>query len=162
MRLLLFQPGFSGPIKCGAGIIIDAVAVYSDGQEAGLILWGRKGELVSLEVYDHHPNASSGFRRWQICAPTKSVASNSSDVTPGTGMLGSTTKIVREYNRTWGSPSQSRSGLSKAPLTAGAYPKYVHQPPSGWPDNSEGREVRPTANEAPPQTDKMYRVTPVA
>lgn len=48
-----FQP--DGP---GAGIIADALALYSDGQEAGLILWGRKGEIVSLEVYDLDPEAS--------------------------------------------------------------------------------------------------------
>ena len=41
-----------------ADIIADALAVYADGQQAGLILWGREGELVLLEVYDCHPNAS--------------------------------------------------------------------------------------------------------
>jgi hypothetical protein len=48
-----FQP--KGP---GAKIIADALAVYPDGQEAGLILWGRDGAIQSLEVFDHHPNAS--------------------------------------------------------------------------------------------------------
>lgn len=30
----------------GADIIADAVAVYPDGRQAGLILWGRGGEIV--------------------------------------------------------------------------------------------------------------------
>jgi hypothetical protein len=45
----------------GAGIIADALAVYSDGQQAGLILWGLNGEIASLEVYDCHPEASRRF-----------------------------------------------------------------------------------------------------
>jgi len=45
----------------GARIIADALAVYADGQQAGLILWGRGGEIVSLEVYDCHPKASQRF-----------------------------------------------------------------------------------------------------
>jgi hypothetical protein len=45
----------------GARIIADALAVYSDGQQAGLILWGRGDEIVSLEVYDCHPEASQRF-----------------------------------------------------------------------------------------------------
>ena len=44
--------------KGGARIIADALAVYPDGLQAGLILWGRSGEIVSLEVYDLHPGAS--------------------------------------------------------------------------------------------------------
>ena len=42
----------------GARIIADALAVYPDGQQAGLILWGLDGSIVSLEVYDCHPDAS--------------------------------------------------------------------------------------------------------
>lgn len=42
----------------GATMIADALAVYPDGQMAGLILWGKGGEIVSLEVYDCHPKAS--------------------------------------------------------------------------------------------------------
>lgn len=49
------------PDASGAGIVADALAVYADGQEAGLILWGRDGEIVSLEVYDRHPEASRRF-----------------------------------------------------------------------------------------------------
>jgi hypothetical protein len=45
----------------GGRIIADALAVYSDGQQAGLILWGRRDEIVSLEVYDCHPKASQRF-----------------------------------------------------------------------------------------------------
>lgn len=44
-----------------AEMIADAFAVYPDGQQAGLILWGKQGELVLLEVYDCHPGASSRF-----------------------------------------------------------------------------------------------------
>ena len=52
-----FQPNAWG----GAEIIADAFAIYSDGQQAGLILWGRDGEIALLEVYDCHPNASHRF-----------------------------------------------------------------------------------------------------
>ena len=52
-----FQPQAWG----GAQIIADAIARYEDGQEAGLILWGRNGEIVLLEVYDFHPGASHRF-----------------------------------------------------------------------------------------------------
>jgi len=45
----------------GAGIIADALAVYPDGLMAGLILWGREGEVVLLEVYECHPGASQRF-----------------------------------------------------------------------------------------------------
>ena len=54
-----------------ADIIADALAVYPDGQEAGLLLWGRNGQLVSLEVYDNTPGASerlpqlSNLRTWE-------------------------------------------------------------------------------------------------
>ena len=55
----------------GAGISADALAVYPDGHEAGLLLWGRNGQLVSLEVYDNTPGASerlpqlSNLRTWE-------------------------------------------------------------------------------------------------
>jgi hypothetical protein len=42
----------------GGELIADALAVYPDGQEAGLILWGRAGAITALEVYDHHPDSS--------------------------------------------------------------------------------------------------------
>jgi hypothetical protein len=45
----------------GAKIIADAFAVDSDGQQAGLILWGRDAEISLLEVYNCHPNASHRF-----------------------------------------------------------------------------------------------------
>jgi hypothetical protein len=49
-----FQPGGFGHSK----IVADATAVYPDGQKAGLILWGRDGELTALEVHDYHPGSS--------------------------------------------------------------------------------------------------------
>jgi hypothetical protein len=52
-----FQPGAWG----GATRIADALAVCSDGQRAGLILWARDGNIALLEVYDCHPNASHRF-----------------------------------------------------------------------------------------------------
>jgi hypothetical protein len=52
-----FQPKAWG----GARIIADALAVYPDSQQAGLILWGREGQIVLLEVYDCHPGASHRF-----------------------------------------------------------------------------------------------------
>jgi len=33
-------------------MLADELAVYPDGQQAGLILWGREGDIVWLEVYD--------------------------------------------------------------------------------------------------------------
>ena len=51
---LEFQPGGWGK----AEIVAEAYASYPDGQKAGLILWGRNGELVLLEVYDCHVGAS--------------------------------------------------------------------------------------------------------
>ena len=45
----------------GASILADALAIYPDGQTAGLILWGRSDEIVLLEVYDCHPGANRRF-----------------------------------------------------------------------------------------------------
>jgi len=36
----------------GAGIVADAIAKWPDGNQAGLILWGRAGRVTALEVYD--------------------------------------------------------------------------------------------------------------
>jgi len=38
--------------------LADELAVYPDGQQAGLMLWGCDGEIVSLEVYDFEPESS--------------------------------------------------------------------------------------------------------
>lgn len=38
--------------------IADELAVYPDAQKAGLMLWGRDGEIVWLEVYDFEPESS--------------------------------------------------------------------------------------------------------
>ncbi len=54
---LAFQPHSWG----GAKIIADASAAYADGRRAGLILWGRDGEIALLEVHDWHPGASHRF-----------------------------------------------------------------------------------------------------
>jgi hypothetical protein len=65
---LNFQPKASAG---GAKIIADAVAAYPDGRQAGLILWGRGGKIVWLEVYDFDPGAShrfpevSNLRTWE-------------------------------------------------------------------------------------------------
>jgi hypothetical protein len=39
-------------------VLADESAVYADGQQAGLILWGCEGEIVWLEVYDCQPQSS--------------------------------------------------------------------------------------------------------
>lgn len=44
-----------------AGIIADAWAVYPDGRQADLILRGRDGEIVLLEVIDWDPRAPHRF-----------------------------------------------------------------------------------------------------
>ena len=41
--------------------LADELAVYPDGQHAGLMLWGRQGEIVLLEVYDFEPESSHRF-----------------------------------------------------------------------------------------------------
>jgi hypothetical protein len=51
-------------------MLADAVAVYPDKQQAGLILWGRENEIVWLEVYEMHPVADrvpeiADLRRWE-------------------------------------------------------------------------------------------------
>ena len=38
--------------------LADELAVYPDGHQAGLILWGREGKVVWLEVYDAQPESS--------------------------------------------------------------------------------------------------------
>ncbi len=52
---LTFEP--DGPSER----IADAIAEYSDGAQAGLLLWGVDGRVSSLEVYDFDPNASHRF-----------------------------------------------------------------------------------------------------
>ncbi len=58
--------------KKDARIIADALAVYPDGQQAGLILWGRGSEILWLEIYDLHPGTShrfpemSNLRTWEV------------------------------------------------------------------------------------------------
>ena len=42
-------------------VLADELAVYADGQQAGLILWGHEGEIVMLEVYDCQPGSSRCF-----------------------------------------------------------------------------------------------------
>ena len=46
---------FQQPAKGQRGkvhMLADELAVYPDGQRAGLMLWGRDGEILWLEVYD--------------------------------------------------------------------------------------------------------------
>lgn len=51
-------------------MLADELAVYPDGQQAGLILWGRDGKIVWLEIYDMEPKSShrvpevSNLRTW--------------------------------------------------------------------------------------------------
>lgn len=45
----------------GKKMLADELAIYPDGQRAGLILWGHEGEIVMLEVYDCHPGSSHRF-----------------------------------------------------------------------------------------------------
>ena len=42
----------------GVRRLADELAVYPDGQQAGLILWGCEGEIVWLEVFDFQPESS--------------------------------------------------------------------------------------------------------
>ena len=39
-------------------MLADELAVYPDGQRAGLILWGDERNIAWLEVYDCHPQSS--------------------------------------------------------------------------------------------------------
>jgi len=45
----------------GKKILADELAIYPDGQRAGLMLWGFEGEIVMLEVYDFQPGSSHRF-----------------------------------------------------------------------------------------------------
>ena len=45
----------------GKKMLADELAIYPDGQRAGLILWGLEGEIVMLEVYDFQPESSHRF-----------------------------------------------------------------------------------------------------
>ena len=45
----------------GKKMLADELALYPDGQQAGIILWGRAGEIVMLEVYDSEPGSSHRF-----------------------------------------------------------------------------------------------------
>jgi hypothetical protein len=49
-----FEEGAWGHAK----MIADATAEYPDGLRAGLILWGKDGRIVLLEVHDWDPDAS--------------------------------------------------------------------------------------------------------
>ena len=42
----------------GKQVVADELAVYPDGQQAGLILWALHGEVVLLEVHDMDLNSS--------------------------------------------------------------------------------------------------------
>jgi hypothetical protein len=45
----------------GKKMLADELAIYPDGQRAGLILWGHEGAIVMLEVYDCQPRSSHRF-----------------------------------------------------------------------------------------------------
>jgi hypothetical protein len=52
---LYFEPeGQRGKVQ----MLADELAVYPDGQRAGLILWGGDGKVIWLEVYDCEPESS--------------------------------------------------------------------------------------------------------
>jgi hypothetical protein len=42
-------------------MLADELAVYPDGQQAGLMLWGKEGGIALLEVYDFEPGSSHRF-----------------------------------------------------------------------------------------------------
>lgn len=52
---LYFEP--EGP-RGHLQMLADELVVYPDGQRAGVILWGREGKIVWLEVYDCEPGSS--------------------------------------------------------------------------------------------------------
>ena len=47
--------------RIGEKMLADEIAIYPDGQRAGLILWGLEGQIVMLEVYDFQPGSSHRF-----------------------------------------------------------------------------------------------------
>jgi len=52
-----FQPNAWG----GAKIIADALGINSSGKPVDLILWGRDGQIVLLEIVNYHPAESCPF-----------------------------------------------------------------------------------------------------
>src|SRR5258708_15120258 len=54
---LFFQPLASGGVR----MVADSWAVYSDGQKADLILWGREGKIVWLQIVDYDPRLPHRF-----------------------------------------------------------------------------------------------------
>ena len=44
--------------KAVGEVIADAVAAWPDGSQAGVMLWGCKGRITGLEVYDRTPDAA--------------------------------------------------------------------------------------------------------
>jgi hypothetical protein len=64
----------------GIKMIADALAVYADGEQANLILWGRAGRITWLEVCDvgpksaHRMPAIANLRRWEQLYDTNSPA----------------------------------------------------------------------------------------
>ena len=52
---LYFEPeGQRGKVQ----MLADELAMYPDGQQAGLILWGCEDKIVWLEMYDFEPESS--------------------------------------------------------------------------------------------------------
>jgi hypothetical protein len=51
----------------GKKMLADELAIYPNGQQAGLILWGLEGEIVMLEVYDSQPGSPIAFQTSLTC-----------------------------------------------------------------------------------------------
>lgn len=61
-----FHTVSQGPLT----MLADALAIYPGGRRAGVILWGRQGEIATLELYGmdavpNRPPRVSDLRRWE-------------------------------------------------------------------------------------------------
>ncbi len=98
--------------------LADELAIYPDGQQTGLILWGLEGEIVMLEVYDAQPGPPTAFQRCLTCVLGKSWDAE-----------------------IWGGPTKSRGGREPNRHIVGATSNYTNRsgdPFSPWRFSSAG------------------------
>jgi hypothetical protein len=67
----MFEPGFPAERMGRREDLADAPALYSDGKQADMILWGRDSQIVLLEIVNYYPGEFhpfpevSALRTWE-------------------------------------------------------------------------------------------------